>query len=259
VNMRASNMKSNCHDDMIHTPAREAISWVKKAQTNVIGVKSPYAGHPSPDGDMAWRELLKNSNIRVSEDTLRKINMSSIALQDGSGMYMGGLSVHHHLHCVVSISSQKYWWWHLTDLLLSHSRAEQKSIRRVIYRDYYNLTDEPVLWAHLDHCLEDIRLALMCNADASIITYDWLPNYKRPWGNWHVEAECVDWEKLDGWAGKQAFSLFDQKSLVHPDLGLAYPNADGSLNQDSRIHPSAKDIASIAEGTNPKGNWGPGP
>ncbi len=132
-------------------------------------------------------------------------------------------------------------------------------MRRVIYRDYYNLTESAIMWAHLDHCLEDIRLALMCNADYSVITYDWLPNYKRPWGNWNVDGECVNWEKLDGWAGEHAFSLFDQKSLVHPDLGLSYPMDDGALNQDSRLHPKLADIMSIAKGTNPKGNWGPLP
>jgi len=92
----------NCHDDKIYTPARPAVKWIRKHQENVIGKTTPYMGKPSPEGDEAWRELLQNSNIRVSEDTLRKMNRSSIALQDGSGMYMAGLSVHHHLHCVVS-------------------------------------------------------------------------------------------------------------------------------------------------------------
>ena len=100
----------------------------------------------------------------------------------------------------------------------------------------------------------------MCNADTSIITYDWISNWARPWGNFRVDGECVNWEKLDAWAGENAFSLFDQVSLVHPELGISYPyDASGELIMDSTIHPQPKDIESIAKGTNPKGNWGPGP
>ena len=59
----------------------------------------------------------------------------------------------------------------------------------------------------------------MCNPDLSILTYDWLPDYPKPWPNFTIDLECVNWEKVDAWAGERAFSLFDQKSLVHPTLG----------------------------------------
>lgn len=86
--------------------------------------KSPYAGYPTPEGDAAWRELLHNSNIRISGEELKKLNRSSIQLQDGSGDFFGGLSAHHHLHCI-------------------------KSVRRVLYRDYYGLPEEDWMWSHL--------------------------------------------------------------------------------------------------------------
>lgn len=30
---------------------------------------------------------------------------------------------------------------------------------------------------------------------------------------------CTNWEKLDAWASERSFSMFDQKSLVHPKYG----------------------------------------
>jgi hypothetical protein len=64
--------------------------------------KSPFGGFPNEESDAAWRDLLKNSNIRISAEELKKINRTSIQLQDGTGDYFGGLSAHHHLHCLVS-------------------------------------------------------------------------------------------------------------------------------------------------------------
>lgn len=43
-----------------------------------------------------------DSNIRVSTETLRKIDRTSIELADGSGDHWGSIAVYHHLHCLVS-------------------------------------------------------------------------------------------------------------------------------------------------------------
>lgn len=97
----------------------------------------------------------------------------------------------------------------------------------------------------------------MCNADFSVLTYDWLPDYRKPWANFQVAAECVNWNVLDGWAKDHAFSLFDQKSLVHPTLGmvpyntlpetillifsfqtgLSWPRVNGTIVNDMHTHP----------------------
>lgn len=70
-----------------------------------------------------------------------------------------------------------------------------------------------------DHYVDDIRQALMYHADTSVVTFDWRPNWRRPWPNFSVDHTCVDWDALDSWAAERSFSVFDQKSLVHPKLG----------------------------------------
>ena len=83
----------------------------------------------------------------------------------------------------------------------------------------FNRNQTPPVNRQADHCFDDIRQALMCNADTSVVTFEWKPDYRRPWPNFAVEKTCVDWEALDKWAGDRSFQLYDQHSLVHPQLG----------------------------------------
>ena len=53
---------------------------------------------------------------------------------------------------------------------------------------------------------------------------EWKPHYRRPWPNFNVDHTCVDWEALDEWASRRSFSIFDQKSLVHPEMGNEMPS-----------------------------------
>lgn len=97
----------------------------------------------------------------------------------------------------------------------------------------------------IDHCIDDIRQALMCHADTSITTFEWKEGIRRPMpdfagyvtssscyhqnspvfrhldsgtnkSSWHT---CNNWEKLDDWATARAFSMFDQVSLINPTYG----------------------------------------
>ena len=59
----------------------------------------------------------------------------------------------------------------------------------------------------------------MCQPDISMITFRWRRDFRTPWANFVLDQECVNWKALDQWVAKRAFSAFDQKSLVHPQLG----------------------------------------
>ena len=93
------------------------------------------------------------------------------------------------------------------------------SVRRSYPAQAVSREFERSLTACKDHCVDDIRQALMCHADTSAVTFDWKPQYRRPWPNFSVDHTCVNWEALDDWASERSFSAFDQKSLVHPEFG----------------------------------------
>jgi hypothetical protein len=39
--------------------------------------------------------------------------------------------------------------------------------------------DEPNIEVHIDHCLDDLRMMMMCKADISLLTYEWIPHYHK--------------------------------------------------------------------------------
>ncbi|KAJ8133272.1 hypothetical protein O1611_g346 [Lasiodiplodia mahajangana] len=177
-----------------YSPANEAIKYTKTVSYHGgLHEASPYRGKPRPELDKAWHDLLEHNNIRISKEELQRMNRTAIELYDGSGFF-GQLSAYHHLHCL-------------------------KFIRQVLHPEYYdtNTTDRD---EHVDHCIDDLRQALMCHADPSIVTFDWKgPNWRRPWPNFNIEHTCVDWDALGAWAAERSFDIYDQHTVVHPNLG----------------------------------------
>jgi hypothetical protein len=108
-------------------------------------------------------------------------------------MYMAELNVHHQLHCL-------------------------KVIRQSFHPEYYDLPQRHMS-EHMDHCLDNLRLLIMCKADVSLQTYDWLDNNPRPFANFKIEHECFNWDVVNEWAKERSFDLYDNRTLVHPTLG----------------------------------------
>ncbi|KAJ5714083.1 uncharacterized protein N7483_011264 [Penicillium malachiteum] len=68
-----------------------------------------------------------------------------------------------------------------------------------------------------DHCLEGLRQYVMCNADLSINTFDWIPNYPKPWPNFEVVHKCANWESIEGWVLSHSFNGYDPDLIRHPN------------------------------------------
>ncbi|KAM0802501.1 hypothetical protein BDR22DRAFT_887289 [Usnea florida] len=185
--------------NLVYSPLNEVLFPEKKTIHTVFGSKNAFQGPPSPELDHAWHGLFVNSNVRVSANDLQKINRTSVPLGDGSGYYAIP-GVYHQLHCL-------------------------KFIRQMHYNDYYHI-DSPLNALHFDHCIENLRQNLMCKADVSLETFDWVDNNRAPQPHFDIEHECKNWESIDGWARDHAFDIFNEKTLVHPTLGPSYPEAE---------------------------------
>ncbi|KAK4107279.1 hypothetical protein N656DRAFT_833177 [Canariomyces notabilis] len=191
---------------LTYTPAKEAIKYQVTKFDGSLGLRTKYTGPPRPETEDAWGALFKHYNIRFTADEIRKLNRSEdpkpIELREGGG-YFGQLSAYHHLHCL-------------------------KMLRLVVWHDAYNVSIND-LRGHADHCIDDIRQAIMCQPDLSVVTFWWHPQKRKPMANFHLDQTCVDWGKLDEWAAKRSFSIFDQKTLVHPTLGISFPMVNGEI------------------------------
>ena len=124
-------------------------------------------------------------------------NVTSLPLADGSG-FTSELGVHHELHCL-------------------------KKVRHWIFRDHYlqNETEDELVEyrAHVHHCLELLREAIMCRADTSLTSFRWMPSDPP-----HLTAEavgwhrCVNWESLMVWVRERHVKVFEEGVVErHPN------------------------------------------
>ncbi|KAH8690237.1 hypothetical protein BGW36DRAFT_433189 [Talaromyces proteolyticus] len=197
----SSHSKSdNGVQHLIESPLHEAIEMERKMVHASFASKNPFKGPPSDELDHAWHQLFINSNVRVTEEDLAKINRTSVPITDERGGYYAIPDVYHQLHCL-------------------------KFLRQVIYKDYYSI-EKPTTPIHIDHCIDNLRQNLMCKGDVSLVTFSWVPNDRAPKPNFEVEHECVNWQRLDNWAKEHRFDIFDERTLVHPELGPSFPEAE---------------------------------
>lgn len=136
---------------------------------------SPYIGPPGDDVDEAWHALFGNMSLRVSAEELARHSQTSVSLPDGG--YLAWLGVYHNLHCV-------------------------KVLRQVNYREYYhpNLTKQGVrdLQIHADHCIDQLRNALMCHGDTeSLTTFTWSNQWSKPLlSPRKPQHRCLNWDAM---------------------------------------------------------------
>lgn len=64
-----------------------------------------------------------------------------------------------------------------------------------------------------DHCIEMIRKTIMCNADVTMITWDWVQGHKDPWPDFNTRHQCRNYEKIMDWAVKHAVQ-FDESDVT---------------------------------------------
>lgn len=103
---------------------------------------------------------------------------------ESGGGYMAYLSSHHQLHC----------------LYLLHQSLHQS---------YYS--SRSVVWelsaarrlSHWDHCVEALRQAVVCTADATVFTHDWYEGIAVPVANDHNKRRCADWDGHVRWQAER--------------------------------------------------------
>lgn len=194
--------------NLIYSPARSAVSFERRVFDGSFVIENPFTGKPRPELDAAWHDLLQNANIRVSKETLDRVNGSSIAFSDGDGYY-AQLGMFHELHCL-------------------------KRVRHFIHKDYYHpdqSAEARQLDAlHTDHCLEILRQGVMCRGDISLVTFVWSPNKRVPLADFTRPHECVNFDSLNQWSGEHSVDAFDPGLLYHPTLGASFPTGDGEVD-----------------------------
>lgn len=174
------------------SPAYSKVKYVYKRL--MYDETSPkFMGKPRPEMDEAWHELLSGTLMRFSTSEMALADaITNNTLTHKDGGYVAGLGVSHNLHCI-------------------------KRLKQYMHQDYFypNLTsasdeEKQELEEHAEHCLEALRLSLLCNADLSIYTLGWTNHSAiRPAVHIPNPNVCVDWEGLHGWMNGRSARLED--------------------------------------------------
>jgi hypothetical protein len=72
-----------------------------------------------------------------------------------------------------------------------------------------------------------IRQGVMCRGDVSLLTMRWDPTQLLPLGNSSSPHKCVNWDRLNSWAEGRAVDVLKPGYLVHPTLGVSFPDGHG--------------------------------
>ncbi|KAK6811552.1 hypothetical protein RU639_012697 [Aspergillus parasiticus] len=119
---------------------------------------SVYRGRPTNQTEAAWNKLFMAPAINIPETKLPLLNRSSTVSwlrtpkKRGDG-YVGYLEVFHQLHCLHMIRLQIYQKEYEEEFGYPASQFESQ--------------DTAVTSTHIDHCLETLRLNMMCTADVT--------------------------------------------------------------------------------------------
>lgn len=142
---------------------------------------SEYSGPPTPEQNRAWDKLIRPVYFKATREELERAGESmenKVELEDGG--YLANIGVYHELHCL-------------------------RQLRFYLYRDMYyaNITEaqENYLHSHLDHCIETLRLTIMCHGNTGVYSFAWDdPTAHKPATQSNSRSVCVKWSSIETWS-----------------------------------------------------------
>ncbi|KAI4959152.1 hypothetical protein J4E86_002873 [Alternaria arbusti] len=168
-------------------PIDEGVASIPYIETRFNGSlwhPSPFKGPPSPDTKAAWHSVMEYGMIGVEASEIEAVghNLSTASHfpEAVGGGYIAVAVGTHQLHCL------HYIWQ-------DHHQSYFKEVQQKI-------KDIPEMYErHYEHCVDYIRQSLMCNFDATLVTYDWVLDHQNPTPNSNAMHKCVDWDGVQDW------------------------------------------------------------
>lgn len=170
---------------MSTAPANEALinePYITTQWNGSLWYDSGFKGPPTPEVEENWQKIMRYGMIGVEASDYDKVNKSlqtAVYFPDDQG-YMTTLIGTHHLHCLHYI-----WQDHYREYF-PETQTKIKNIPEMYER-------------HYEHCIDYLRLAIMCNYDTGIVTYSWVMEHQMPTPNANAMHKCVNWDAMQNW------------------------------------------------------------
>ncbi|KAF2402008.1 hypothetical protein EJ06DRAFT_474966 [Trichodelitschia bisporula] len=141
------------------SPALPAVRYIEYDFANSFGQKSPYRGPPTPEREALWDELVFQHAVEIPANRVPTNHTSSKLRRLPSGGYAALLEVFHQLHCLNRI--RQYTW------LQSGNYNPNDEDTEGVHIPHDFRTNRVANRMHIDHCIETLRLTLMCHGDVT--------------------------------------------------------------------------------------------
>ncbi|KAK8103331.1 uncharacterized protein PG998_010364 [Apiospora kogelbergensis] len=169
--------------------------------------KKMYFTEPHPQVDQNWHDLFEHQNIGIQPELMASMGRTEEGIKLSDGTYFGSLMVFHNLHCLKNLYHDLHPEYYHLDKMTADEKAQHQE--------------------HTEHCLHMLQMAIMCQADPTLLTMKWANQGLRPIGNLTSPHECVNWDRFMEWVKPNSKNVFADGELVHPSLGL-YPASQTS-------------------------------
>ncbi|KAF2798866.1 hypothetical protein K505DRAFT_232421, partial [Melanomma pulvis-pyrius CBS 109.77] len=155
-------------------PANEAVDYVNMDFVNPFAHDTIYRGPPTPQLEKAWEELWFYELIILDPASASNLINQTDNFPEHKDAYPISLEVYHQLHCL-------------------------NALRQSLYPDYYNSSHGNML-KHWNHCVENLRQAILCHSDIAPITFvhDARRNQLLPRDS--ITATCRNFDSIQKWA-----------------------------------------------------------
>ncbi|KAF2963016.1 hypothetical protein GQX73_g10557 [Xylaria multiplex] len=156
---------------------------------------TPFSGPPTSQQEIAWAKILTPMYFAATE---REMLSAGETVKNGAqltgGDYLATLGVYHELHCL-------------------------HQMRLFLYREryYHNITKEQenYLREHLDHCMEALRITIMCHGNTGLYTFAWDSDASnKPTTKSNARSACVKWSSIKKWSYSR--QLAESDHVVRP-------------------------------------------
>ena len=116
----------------------------------------------------------------------------------GETGYRVGLEVFHQLHCLNLLRMSTY--------PNAYNESSWALINRVHIGTFLFMPPHLVVKANkrIDHCIEVLRVNLMCMADVNVFTFHEMPGKEGYWPDYESNHVCRNFDKIKDWAYENA-------------------------------------------------------
>lgn len=163
--------------------------------------------------------LLPVGDQMISREELDRLGLDPASIKikhpmTGEEGYRVGLEVFHQLHCLNVLRMFTFKEWYSLESVGGDIATNEKDVRVHVGMCHSVQVTAQLLTDHLsDHCLEALRLNLMCESDIGVFTFKNYPDLpvEGHWPDFSTLHVCRNFDAIRDWAMVNSVTFEDEE------------------------------------------------